>query len=180
MDVDLDVAPYHQHHALRLRQEELAALWEPAAPRHTPVGDPATRVGSLPELHSLAFDAHRAAGNRDIRHLHGAVAEEQLRRIALLLPAGEVEAAGGVVAAGLHAERVGDADVAATAGAAATGGAGCYRRRRGNDNPRQDERDDEQAHCGSHALKNALVSLYFLSQALLVSLVRMAWHIYTW
>jgi len=49
-----------------------------------------------------------------VQHLHGAVAEEQLGVVA-----GEVEA-GGMVAAGLDAKRVGDADVAAAPGAVVT------------------------------------------------------------
>jgi len=130
MEIDLDVAADHLELAYRLRQEERASPWEPAAPCHIPGGDPATRVRTLPELHAAAADAHRAAGNGDLEHLHGAVTKEQLRPVAL--PAGEVEA-GGVVAARLHAERVGDADVAAppgTATAAANWDGGCRGTRR--------------------------------------------------
>jgi len=82
LEIDLDVAADHLELAYRLRQEERAALREPAAPCHIPGGDPATRVRTLPELHAAAADAHRAAGNGDLEHLHGAVAKEQLRRVA--------------------------------------------------------------------------------------------------
>jgi hypothetical protein len=108
-DADLDVAPYRLEQACRLRQEVGAALWEPDPP--CPVATDAT----IFRLHAGAVDAHRAVCGRDVQRLHGAVvAEEQLR-----LVAGEVEA-GGMVAAGLDAKRVGDADVAAAPGAVVT------------------------------------------------------------
>jgi len=63
-------------------------------------------------------DTHRGVGNGDLKHLQ-AVSEKQHGWLMMVVGAvtGEVEA-GGVVAAGLDAERVRDADVAASPGAA--------------------------------------------------------------
>jgi len=85
---------------------------EPPCPVH---GAAVTTAAAAREFHAAAVDAHRGVGGGDLQHLHGAVAQEQLRRPEGEV-AGEVEP-GGVVAAGLDAERVCDADVAAAPGA---------------------------------------------------------------
>ena len=63
--------------------------WEP----EPPCGVRGDSTAIMLKLQAGAVDAHRAVFERDLQHLHGSVAEEQLG-----LVAGEVEA-GGVVAA---------------------------------------------------------------------------------
>jgi len=71
------------------------------------------------EHDAAAVDADRGVGDRDREHLPGAVADEQLGQMVGVV-AGQVEAVLALdVAAGLDAERVRDADVAAAPGAVA-------------------------------------------------------------
>lgn len=79
------------------------------------------------ELEFGAVDAHLRVGDGDVEHLHGAVAQEELGRTVRVV-AGEVETM--EVAAGLHAERVRDADAAAAGRASlAMAGAGRWEQR---------------------------------------------------
>lgn len=86
-------------------------------------GDAGIIINHTQPIHADAVDAHRAALNGHLEHLHGTVTKEQLG-----LPegvvAGEVEATD-VVAAGLDAERVRDADVAASPSAIVLQPSGC-------------------------------------------------------
>lgn len=110
-DTNLDAAPYGLDYAYWPRQEVRESLWQAVPP--CSVRSYAIII-IIRKIHTGAVDAHRAVLNGDLEHLHGAaVAEEQLRwALHLPVPAGEVESRG-VVAAGLHAERVRDAGVAA-------------------------------------------------------------------
>jgi len=110
---DLDVAPYcHQMVPIR-RHCVRPALPESAAPRVMCTISSISGKGAREEgAGGAAIDAHRTIGQRDIEHLHGAVAEEQLGRLRATASAREVEA-GCVEAARHDAERVLDFDVAA-------------------------------------------------------------------
>jgi len=117
------VAAFREQHARRLRQVVREA--DPPCCVH---GAAATATIIDPKVHdAAAVDAYRGIGNRDLENLHGAAAEEQLGRPVGAV-AGEVEARG-VVAAGLHAERIRDVDVAAAPRAATspTSGGRCSR-----------------------------------------------------
>ena len=116
---DLDVADIRDELVPLRRQVVRPAVAESAS--QCAMG---TTTSTARKLDDDAVDAHRGVGvDGDVQHLHGAVAEEQV----VGAVAGEVEAAG-VEAAGLDAERVRDADVAAppgTATAAANWDGGC-------------------------------------------------------
>lgn len=138
-DVGPDAAAQHGYTVGNLRQEVRPVPWEAGAPRssRSEATAAAAVVVVVGEHHAAAVDADRGVGHGDREHLHGAVADEQLGRpVVGAGVAGEVEAVLDV-AAGLDAERVRDADVAAAPGAGRTtpragacrrGGA-CWRRR---------------------------------------------------
>jgi hypothetical protein len=70
-------------------------LSESAAPCAIHYGLGAQTVGiavTAGEVGEAGLDAHRGVGDGDLQHLHGAVAEEQLWRRAVAVPAGDVEA----------------------------------------------------------------------------------------